>query len=129
MKKISAFLTACLFVLGSIQNPLDIIAQEDSVNGVVTQDVPIYSICYAGYTTTTYYGTVYTRGVIVKEGALFTVGYDSVFGEFTNEMMVYRYRDSYGTFYEPLKDGSVNELSIYSVYEYKRCETYNVHAD
>lgn len=36
MKKISAFLTACLFVLGSVQNPLDIIAQEDSINSVVT---------------------------------------------------------------------------------------------
>lgn len=128
MKKISAFLTACLFVLGSIQNPLDIIAQEDSVKSVVTQDVRIYSTCYAGYTTATYYGTVYTTGVIVKEGALFTLAYDSVSEEYTNEMLIYRYRDS-GLFYEPLKDGSVNELSMYSVYEYKRCETYNVHDD
>lgn len=85
MKKISAFLTACLFVLGSVQNPLDIIAQEDSINSVVTQEVAIY---YSGFTTATYYGTVYTRGVIMKQGQIFSVGYDSVFKEFTSEMLI-----------------------------------------
>lgn len=131
MKKISKLLFSfCLFLGGVGYNPLNISAQTESTRASVSQDVRIYSVCYAGRTTTTYFGTVYSSTVLVKEGAIHKLaGYDTIFGTMTGEMLVYRYRDTRGLFYEPLTDGSVNKNSLYAVTENKPCESYNIYAD
>lgn len=128
MKKIyTSCLIMCLFIGGAFFDPLKIDAQSTSTLAFETQDMPIYALCYAGRTYVVYYGTVSTRGKIVKQGQVYEKpGYDAWFKTFTSEILVYRYRDSYGNFYEPLKDHSYNHDTLWSQNINIPCEDKNI---